>query len=430
MTTPVDVDVVVVGAGFAGLVAARDLSEQGFSVTVLEARDRVGGRTLFRRFAGSDEEVEFGGTWFDGNVHTPIKDEAARYGIPLGGMTEYQNVRWFTGGVLRTGLPVDRWDGGDLERVLVETTIEGRALATATPDMIMEYDQLSVAAWLDRLDPKPATRDFVYGWLTLMTGADPSSISALNLLLTVADIGAYYRFFAELSNLIPSGTRALAEAIAADVRGDLLFDTRVHAVHARADTVAVEFDGGVIVGRHVVIAVPVNALANVEFDPPLPRERRRYIDEGHLCRMSKVWMLATGVPDRMLAVGWNTPFYWLAAERSVGEAQLVVAFALEHSIDASDFSAVERALQVYAPEAKLIEVDTHDWVEDPYARGGWFVGRPGWASAGARGELARSQGRVHFAGSDVAPEHAGWIAGAIASGKSVASQVMTLLSPS
>lgn len=54
---------------------------------------------------------------------------------------------------------------------------------------------------------------------------------------------------------------------------------------------------------------------------------------GFPCRMTKVWMLATDVPRGMLGAGWNTPFYWFAADREVGSAQLVVGFALEDALD-------------------------------------------------------------------------------------------------
>ena len=72
------VDVVVIGAGFAGLVAARNLKERGFKVMILEARDRVGGRTWSRPFPEAGRSVELGGAWFDANLQIPIREEAER----------------------------------------------------------------------------------------------------------------------------------------------------------------------------------------------------------------------------------------------------------------------------------------------------------------------------------------------------------------
>ena len=75
-------DVCVVGGGIAGLVAARDLSEQGHSVLLLEARDRLGGRTWYRPFAETDYSIELGGTWFDEQSQHNIAREIRRYALP------------------------------------------------------------------------------------------------------------------------------------------------------------------------------------------------------------------------------------------------------------------------------------------------------------------------------------------------------------
>ena len=113
-----DADVVVVGAGFAGLVAARDLAQRGFDVLTLEARDRIGGRAYYGAFPEAGCSVELGGAWFDADHQTPMREEADRYGVAIAEATPYQTTRWFTGGALRSGLPVPRWEGGALERTL------------------------------------------------------------------------------------------------------------------------------------------------------------------------------------------------------------------------------------------------------------------------------------------------------------------------
>ena len=423
-----DTDVAVIGAGFAGLVAARDLAASGFRVQLLEARDRVGGRTWHRPFGDTDERIEFGGTWFDARLQSPIREEAERYGIPISTATEYRTMRWFTGGKLREGFPTGRWDGGDLERVIVEAAIEGRALQSATPDQIAAYDDLTIAGWLDRLNATPATRDFIYGWTSLMSGAAPTSCSVLSLLLTVGESGAY-TYYTELSNLLPSGTTSLAEAIAADADCDIRLNAPVRAITQTGSGVVVETDAGSLTASLAILAIPVNVMHAVRLDPPFELRRQSILEQGHLCRMTKVWMLASGVPDRMLGAGWETPFHWLAAERRVSDAQLVVAFAVEGAIDPSDAVAIELALRDYAPEARVLAVDYHDWLNDPWSRGGWMTPRPGWASGGVRAMLGTPHGRILMAGSDVAPEFGGWIAGAIASGRLAAVEAATQLEP-
>ncbi len=91
-------DIIVVGAGFAGLVAARDLGQGGATVVVLEARDRIGGRAYHAAFPAAGRSVELGGAWFDADWQTPMREEAERYGVEIADATPYQTTRWFTGG--------------------------------------------------------------------------------------------------------------------------------------------------------------------------------------------------------------------------------------------------------------------------------------------------------------------------------------------
>jgi monoamine oxidase len=133
--------------------------------------------------------------------------------------------------------------------------------------------------------------------------------------------------------------------------------------------------------------------------------------------MTKLWLHASGVPEGMLAAGWETPLHWLSAQRAHGDGQLVVAFALEGALDATDRDACEAALRAYAPDARVHAAFGHDWNADPFARGGWLCPPVGWESAGILERLAAPHGRVLIAGSDVASEFAGWIAGAVSSGR-------------
>jgi monoamine oxidase len=171
-----------------------------------------------------------------------------------------------------------------------------------------------------------------------------------------------------------------------------------------------------------VLAVPLNVLARIALDPPLDGALERALERGHACRVTKLWMLATGVPDRMLGAGWETPLHWLAVQERAahGDAQHVVGFAIEGALDAGDERAVEAALRAYAPDARLLATRTHDWNADPWAGGGWLNPPVGWARDGIVERLAAPHGRVLLAGSDVAAEHPGWMAGAIVSGRAAA----------
>ena len=419
-------DVVVVGAGFAGLIAARDLGQRGHRVIVCEARDRVGGRTLYRPFAGSGRGVELGGAWFDAATQQPLLDEIARYGVAMAPAEEYQTQRWFLDGTLREEFPDDGRDRNDLARLAATIALAADRLQTASRRELRAHD-VSIRDWIRSLHLTPAVRDFVYARTSTMAGAGPDAHPMLAILQLVAQGVNTPSLAGGQRHVFRNGTSSFAAAIAADVLGDIRLDTPVTAIRERDGAVTVSTPSGEITAQACILAVPINVIGQIAFSPPLGHARRQALAVGNACRVTKVWMLATGVPARLTACGWDTPFCGVTAEGTTDEGQLLVAFALQGSVDATDTAALEAALRAYAPDARVLAADWHDWANDPWSCGGWMTEPPGWATSGMLDLLARPHGRVLMAGADVATDHAGWIAGAIHSGHEAAKAADRLL---
>lgn len=399
-------DIVVVGGGFAGLVAARELSADGRSVVLLEARDRLGGRTWWRPFAGSDEHVELGGAWFSLARQPPLAREVERYGVAVAPVPERTSWVWRTSGAIRVNDPTP--------------AAEAPALSDALAALVAGPRDASVRDWTEAVGLPASARDFLHGWTAFMSGADPAEVSVLELAALVAEgDGTPASLADEIGECFASGSAALLDALAADCGADVRTSAPVVRVVDGGDTVVVEIeDGGQVAAEAAVVAVPVNTLSSIDFEPPLEGGIGRIAAEGHPGRSRKVWLLTEGVPDGLAGVGFGTPFKWLSTERRVEGGTLVVGFANRPVDDPGE------ALRDWAPGARVLASDTHDWIADPWSRGTWMTSRPGWNASGVRADVARRRGRIVFAGSDVSERHGGWIAGAIASGEAAATRLL------
>ncbi len=409
---------VVIGAGFAGLRAARDLADAGEQVVLLETRERVGGRTWTRPFAGDGPPVEIGGSWF-----TPEQREApaelARYGLGVRTYGPPSACRWLTAGELRTGLPVPFDELNEFEAALVR--IAGDAAAVGRG--VTELGSLSCAEYLDRLGAPRATREFLTAWYVMIGGADPAVGAAVDALSAIAGHGGATGLLTALRFAPEAGWSALAAAMAEHARIDLRLDSTAIAVRQQVSGVEVTLaDGASIGARFGVVALPVNVLPEIAFEPALPAPTAEALGSNAGAAV-KVWFRARNVPSGSLAAGAGEGIHWLYADRAVADEVLLLGFGYRTpGFDPAVRLQVERALCAFFPEAELVGWDWHDWNADPASRGTYataFSGRTELLSH----DRFPPHGRIAFATSDVAPSEAGWIEGALVAGAEAARRI-------
>jgi len=429
MLVPPDYDVVVIGAGLAGLSAARTCRERGLRVRVIEARDRVGGRTWSRQLLGAT--VDLGAEWVSPHQHTAVMSELRRYGVELAPAAAVESVTWSVEGRTSTAPQILSADEQrELKELFTQLEADASRIDFSDPGWHEPVADLDVplAQYLDRFELGPVTRGFFLLHAFALMGADEMRYSTLQLLHELAGFGSCQDAFDGESERISGGTMSIASAMASDLGSSVIsLGTTVTAVRQRDDgRVDVDDEGGTLTARAVIVAVPVNVLRDLELDVPLGAAARRVIGEGHAGAIAKVWTAAEGLSAPFTSAGWpDVPeSYGVPGDRGLA----VAAFQLVREPDSRAASATAVAtLRERHPDATFADdYLAHDWVSDPLARGTWHTAATGQAAGWF--ELAAQAGPCFFAGGDLSRRWVGWMDGALTSGEDAANRAAAYVS--
>jgi monoamine oxidase len=442
MPTLTGTSVLVAGAGLAGLAAAHDLLQHGATVTVVDSRDRVGGRIWTVRDGFADgQHAEAGGDLIDEDQRE-IRDLADAYGLKV--------VR-----ILRAGFAYVRPDRTGRPRIVRRGTARGwDRLAGALGEVIRPYKlaeqrwdtpitaaiaRRSVAAWLDAVKADAELRATATGLRGFFL-ADPDELSLIALVdqFGAADApasGPLYR--------IVGGNDRLATAIAARLGDRLRLKTEVVAVSQRGATVRVALKNGRTQSQmtcdYLVLALPATILRRIPFTPSLPARQHEAFGAlkygratKSLLQFSRRFWRAAGRPR---AFGTALPIgaLWEGNEEQRGRAGIMTllaggaASAETQAIVARDGAAgLARALDWLGDgAAELVAARQIVWENDPFARGGYAFFDPAF-DPDLRQWLARPAGRLVFAGEHTSIRWQGYMNGAVESGRRAAAEIAAM----
>ena len=271
-------DVVVIGAGNAGLACAHRLAAAGVDVLVVEAAGRVGGRTMSGRFGRLWYNL---GTQYIGGIGTPAEALAKDVGVELSPI--YENcIALYAGGRLVTAesgaaflarLPLPLLDKVSLVRTELGLERERRLSAKLTGNARTERrTMLDGMRFADLMkDARPAVRDIYRNLLLMMTGGDPERTSAFLGLLFTAGIGTPHGENhppSETLLAVSGGTAALPMAVAAGLGQRVRTGVSVTAVRSGPSGIAVETSAGALQARACVVAVPAHDAVRIAPDLP------------------------------------------------------------------------------------------------------------------------------------------------------------------
>jgi monoamine oxidase len=442
-----ETDVVIVGAGFAGLIAARNLLRQGKRVVLLEARDRVGGRVKGGQLAG--HAVDVGGMWV-GPTQTRLLALIKEYGFHTTpqfergkAISELDGKRTYPDG---EGSGLDSVAQAEYDRVIGELNHLSAKVpldAPWTAPQAEQFDEMTVEQWFES---KTKNRDLL-AYLQLSTRtvftADPFQLSFLYFLFYLRSGDNFetligYDENSGQASLVKETMHRLAVRLASDVEKTLVLEAPVTEISQDAKGVTVKSAKGDWRADYAIVAVPLPLSVRISYQPPLPPERDILAQHMPMGSVIKCW------------VAYDKPFWrahglngitWSDAPPTAGFFDIsppeggpgfLGAFIEAHNalkwtgrpVEERKKLIVDRIVSFFGPEgANPIDYEDQDWPSDRWSRGcyGASMG-PGIMTTVGK-VIRQPHGRIHWAGTETSTKWMGYIDGAIRSGERAVDEV-------
>jgi len=442
------VDVAVVGAGLAGLVAARDLLAAGLTVVVLEARDRVGGRILNHTLKGG-AVVEVGGQWV-GPTQDRVLALAEELGVGLfPTYVEGEHLLAVGGNVERYGgddfaLPEDALaDVGETQQRLQEMADEVPLDEPWRAENADTWDAQTLDSWLVA---NAKTEVGLGYWRTLVPAlfsAEAAEMSLLHFLFYCRSGGTLDRLVATSGGAqesrLEGGSQQLALRLADRLGEAVQLGAPVTAIHQDGGGVEVTYDSGLVEADRAVVAVPPTLAGRIHYSPPLPSLRDQLTQQVPMGYVTKVqisypepFWRAEGLSGSVFSLDDEVSVMFDNSPPDLRCGVLLGFLEGRHARRVGKLAPEERKrlllsvfVRFFGPRAAdPDEYVEKDWAAEEWSRG-CYGGRFGSGVWTGYGETLREPvGRIHWAGTETADVWNGYMDGAIRSGERAAREVL------
>lgn len=440
-----EADVIVAGAGVAGLKAAQELVDAGRSVIVLEANERAGGRLKRRDVGGYVADV--GGQWV-GKGHDVLLGEAKRFGIAT--YDQYESGKTllqllgkpvsFTGTIpkmpplalIELALLQRRWER-DCATLPVEAPWNGPRAD--------EWDSITLESWIAAHIRTKSAREFARLVPRGAWAAEARQVSYLWFLDALRSAGGLDYLMGvkdgALDAKFKGGMQQIPQRMAEALGSRIVLGAPAEKIAQGPDGVRVTTPKGEFSARFIIVAAPPAAAARIQYEPHLPAARdglQQRMPMGTIVKVIVTYSTAfwrTAGWSGQVATDDDTLGIVMDDARDTGPAALLCFIEGRHAValsaagkDARKEKVIASLVRFFGPEAAHpLGYDDNDWLTEPYIHG--YVGHmpPGTMTRFGRA-LREPCGRLHWAGSETATEWAGYIEGGLRSGIRAAREVI------
>ncbi|KAL4779275.1 hypothetical protein BJX76DRAFT_365362 [Aspergillus varians] len=453
-----EVDVAIIGAGLAGLTAASEVQRAGFSFVVLEARDRVGGKTWSQPVPGDQNAiVDLGAAWINDTNQSKAYALAKRFGAEIleqntTGLCVLQDANGECSSFQYGELPkFDAATAQDVARIRDMVEADCHTLDPTRPQNT-EWDSLTFEAYLRSRGASKEALATATVWTRAMLGHDPRDISALYFLIYCKSGGGLLQMRSDRASggqhlRIRQGTQLMAKGISSTLPHNTVWlSTPVSSISQKGTSSGVEVvttDRKIVRARKAIITVPSPVLNTISFNPKLPASKQLWAESSTYGYYTKAMMV-------FRTAFWVEKGYCGLTQSFIGPASVIRDTSLPdkkyvltcfmsgdpgRAWAALPTGQREQALvtqigQLFGSETEaardFVDMVTYEWMNDPYS--GWgcpcIALTPGVLDTVGGEAIREPAGNLHFAGTETAVAWRGYMEGAIESGERAGAEVV------
>ncbi|XP_063306211.1 amine oxidase [flavin-containing] A-like [Pelobates fuscus] len=446
-------DVIVIGGGISGLSAAKLLHESGLNVVVLEARDRVGGRTHTLRNKET-QYVDVGGAYVG-----PTQNRLLRMAKELGVQTYKVNVNGiliqydkgksnkFHGAFPTSYNPLVFLDYNNFMRTMDQWGSEIPADAPWKAPHALEWDKISMEEFIVKVCWTSTARRLAELFVNLVVTAETHQVSALWFLWYVKLCGGTVRVFSTENGgqerKFVGGSGQISEKMMERLQGRVKLESPVVRIDQSGDNVIVEtLNHDIYQGKYVISAIPPVLTTKIHFKPELPAVRNQLIQRlpmGSVIKCmvyykeafwkKKGYCACMMIEDEGIPIGFT-----LDDTKPDGSKPAIIGFILSRKATAlANLSKEERKRKICEGYAKVmgteealhpVYYEEKDWSKEQYSGGCYTAYFPPGIMTQFGSIIRTPEGKIFFAGTETATQWSGYMEGGIQAGERAAREIM------